>query len=348
MKWSPNSWQHHETTCSIAGFIYHRFNYLLTRFTNVNYFFFLLLLLFFPRIVDQIYILWMLRPCPALTRLRCTTEVDEDIEEMRMEESRASSSASNLLTHNQQSYSSSLGRSSLVGADQIYYHNNGTIGHHFTPNHTTYGANATSDLVTANQSNSNYHHPPSHQGIQHHVHSHPHGGHNIVSNQSDHQQQQQQQQQQHSMSESPSNSSPSESYSILSVILNPDLRMPLIIAIAMQLSQQLSGINAIFYYSTVVFTNAGLEKDQAKYATLGVGSVMVVMTLVSIPLMDKMGRRTLHLWGKNVSRVLFHASSFSVLSPFYLSPSLLFLSSFPLFFSSLLFSSCILQPLTCS
>jgi len=70
------------------------------------------------------------------------------------------------------------------------------------------------------------------------------------------------------------------------------------IAIVMQLSQQLSGINAIFYYSTDLFTDAGLGSEEAKYATLGVGGVMVLMTLASIPLMDKMGRRTLHLWGQ--------------------------------------------------
>lgn len=30
---------------------------------------------------------------------------------------------------------------------------------------------------------------------------------------------------------------------------------------------------------------------------VGVGAIMVGMTLVSIPLMDRAGRRTLHLWG---------------------------------------------------
>ncbi|KAG0725158.1 Glucose transporter type 1 [Chionoecetes opilio] len=53
----------------------------------------------------------------------------------------------------------------------------------------------------------------------------------------------------------------------------------------------------VLYYSTSLFTAAGLEEWQSKYATLGVGSVMVIMTLVSIPLMDRAGRRTLHLYG---------------------------------------------------
>lgn len=65
----------------------------------------------------------------------------------------------------------------------------------------------------------------------------------------------------------------------------------------MQLSQQLSGINAIFYYSTDIFTSAGLAEEMAKYSTIGVGVVMVIMSLVSIMLMDRTGRRTLHLYG---------------------------------------------------
>ena len=41
----------------------------------------------------------------------------------------------------------------------------------------------------------------------------------------------------------------------------------------------------------------GLTETHAKYATIGIGAVMVIMTLISIPLMDRSGRRTLHLYG---------------------------------------------------
>ena len=71
-------------------------------------------------------------------------------------------------------------------------------------------------------------------------------------------------------------------------------RMPLLIAIVMQLSQQLSGINAVFYYSTNLFITTGLSETSAKYATIGIGSVMVLMTLISIPLMDRSGRRKIN------------------------------------------------------
>nr|XP_022920410.1 glucose transporter type 1 isoform X4 [Onthophagus taurus] len=87
------------------------------------------------------------------------------------------------------------------------------------------------------------------------------------------------------------------SISMMQLICSRTLRAPLIIGIVMQLSQQLSGINAVFYYSTSLFTSSGLSDESAKFATIGIGAIMVGMTLVSIPLMDRTGRRTLLLYG---------------------------------------------------
>lgn len=75
------------------------------------------------------------------------------------------------------------------------------------------------------------------------------------------------------------------------------LWMPMIISIIMHLSQQLSGINAIFYYSVNLFKSAGVSETTAAHATSGIGAIMVTMTLITIPLMDIIGRRTLHLTG---------------------------------------------------
>uniref|UniRef100_A0A5F9CMA5 Solute carrier family 2, facilitated glucose transporter member 4 n=2 Tax=Glires TaxID=314147 RepID=A0A5F9CMA5_RABIT len=72
-------------------------------------------------------------------------------------------------------------------------------------------------------------------------------------------------------------------------------RQPLIIAVVLQLSQQLSGINAVFYYSTSIFETAGV--GQPAYATIGAGVVNTVFTLVSVFLVERAGRRTLHLLG---------------------------------------------------
>ncbi|XP_076318379.1 solute carrier family 2, facilitated glucose transporter member 1-like isoform X1 [Tachypleus tridentatus] len=78
---------------------------------------------------------------------------------------------------------------------------------------------------------------------------------------------------------------------------NRVLRTPLIISMVVMLSQQLSGINAAIFFSTKIFESAGLDKETALYATLGMGSINVLMTIVSLVLVEKAGRRTLHLVG---------------------------------------------------
>ncbi|XP_029900206.1 solute carrier family 2, facilitated glucose transporter member 2 isoform X2 [Myripristis murdjan] len=83
--------------------------------------------------------------------------------------------------------------------------------------------------------------------------------------------------------------------SILSLIRSTVYRQQLFVALMMHLSQQFSGINAIFYYSTAIFSRAGVS--QPVYATIGVGVVNTIFTLVSVALVDKAGRRTLTLVG---------------------------------------------------
>uniref|UniRef100_A0A1A9ZUG5 Major facilitator superfamily (MFS) profile domain-containing protein n=1 Tax=Glossina pallidipes TaxID=7398 RepID=A0A1A9ZUG5_GLOPL len=62
--------------------------------------------------------------------------------------------------------------------------------------------------------------------------------------------------------------------STMELICSPTLRPPLIIGIVMQLSQQFSGINAVFYYSTSLFVSSGLSDESAKFATIGIGAIM--------------------------------------------------------------------------
>ncbi|GMT14152.1 hypothetical protein PFISCL1PPCAC_5449 [Pristionchus fissidentatus] len=90
-------------------------------------------------------------------------------------------------------------------------------------------------------------------------------------------------------------------------MFGPALRKPLIIAVMMMLSQQLSGINVAMFYSNSVFMNAGLDQATANYATIGMGAVNVLMTVIAVWLVDhpKFGRRSLHLTG--LTGMLFSA-----------------------------------------
>ncbi|KAM7411037.1 hypothetical protein PAMA_021155 [Pampus argenteus] len=66
---------------------------------------------------------------------------------------------------------------------------------------------------------------------------------------------------------------------ILELFRSPAYQQPIFVAIMMQLSQQLSGINAVFYYSTGIFEKAGVS--QPVYATIGAGAVNTAFTVVS-------------------------------------------------------------------
>ena len=78
---------------------------------------------------------------------------------------------------------------------------------------------------------------------------------------------------------------------------NPMLRQPLVIAMVVMLSQQLSGINAAIAFSGEIFRGAGLTGSAPLIATLGMGIINVFMTVVSLVLVEKAGRRTLLLTG---------------------------------------------------
>lgn len=56
---------------------------------------------------------------------------------------------------------------------------------------------------------------------------------------------------------------------------------------------QLTGINAIMYYSTSIFELS--FQDAAKYVTIGVAGLNVIVTLLGLSLIDRLGRKTLLL-----------------------------------------------------
>jgi len=84
---------------------------------------------------------------------------------------------------------------------------------------------------------------------------------------------------------------------MIDLFTTPTVRWALFIAIFLQLSQQLSGINAVIYYSTAIFKSAGFDKQASQYANLGLGATNIIVTIISVFLMDRLGRRILHLTG---------------------------------------------------
>lgn len=71
----------------------------------------------------------------------------------------------------------------------------------------------------------------------------------------------------------------------------PELSRPLFISLAIVLFQQLSGINAVMFYTVSIFNSAGFKKSAE--ATVIIGVVQVIATAVACVLMDRAGRRKL-------------------------------------------------------
>lgn len=73
--------------------------------------------------------------------------------------------------------------------------------------------------------------------------------------------------------------------------------LPIFLAISVGLFNQLSGINAILYYSNYIFASAGFSSTSAALQTVGVGLVNLLATFLGMSLIDKLGRKTLLLIG---------------------------------------------------
>ena len=91
-------------------------------------------------------------------------------------------------------------------------------------------------------------------------------------------------------------------------------RAPLIIAVVLMAISQLSGINAIMYYSTKIFATAGVGIKDSFSSSVLVGLVNFVFTFVAIAFVDRAGRRPLLLAGLAVQTLalaavglMFHA-----------------------------------------
>ncbi|MDF2529488.1 MAG: transporter [Gammaproteobacteria bacterium] len=93
-------------------------------------------------------------------------------------------------------------------------------------------------------------------------------------------------------------SSLSTTHSIKTLLKNRFFVKVLFLGIAFQIIQQFSGINTVMYYAPTIFQMAGFAShiDQM-WGTVAVGTVNVLTTIVSILLVDKLGRRPILYFG---------------------------------------------------
>ncbi|MFT7499004.1 MAG: SP family arabinose:H+ symporter-like MFS transporter [Porticoccaceae bacterium] len=80
-------------------------------------------------------------------------------------------------------------------------------------------------------------------------------------------------------------------------ILKPSLRFILVVGLIVGVLQQITGINAVYFYATSIFKQTGIGTDAAFSSGVLLSTISVIFTFVAIYLIDRMGRRPLLLIG---------------------------------------------------
>jgi predicted MFS family arabinose efflux permease len=91
------------------------------------------------------------------------------------------------------------------------------------------------------------------------------------------------------------------------VLASTHYRWPLLTTVILQFAQALSGVNAVFFYSSKMFAKAGVPLEYIPYANIGTGLINVIATIASLFLIDKLGRRLLIIYPMIVMVFVFAA-----------------------------------------
>lgn len=84
---------------------------------------------------------------------------------------------------------------------------------------------------------------------------------------------------------------------IAELLTSPRLRKPFLIGTSLILFQQITGQPSVLYYATKIFNDAGFSLDSATAVSVLLGVFKLLMTFVSVGVVESAGRRPLLLWG---------------------------------------------------
>ncbi|MEG3767854.1 sugar porter family MFS transporter [Alteromonas sp. 14N.309.X.WAT.G.H12] len=82
-----------------------------------------------------------------------------------------------------------------------------------------------------------------------------------------------------------------------SLLLRSGMRFPLILGLILAVSQQITGINVIFFYAPTIFEQSGVGTNAAFMQAIWVGIINVFFTIVAMACIDRWGRKPLLITG---------------------------------------------------
>jgi len=80
-------------------------------------------------------------------------------------------------------------------------------------------------------------------------------------------------------------------------LLKRSLRFILVVGLVVGVLQQITGINAVYFYATSIFKQTGIGTDASFSSGVLLSTITVIFTFVAMYLIDRMGRRPLLLFG---------------------------------------------------
>jgi len=80
-------------------------------------------------------------------------------------------------------------------------------------------------------------------------------------------------------------------------LFRPTLRKVLWVAVIVGILQQLTGVNAIFFYAPFIFEQSGIGSNAAFSQAIYIGLLNIIFTLIAMSLIDRIGRKPLLLVG---------------------------------------------------
>ena len=80
-------------------------------------------------------------------------------------------------------------------------------------------------------------------------------------------------------------------------LFNKSFRFVFVVGLIIGVLQQITGINAVYFYATSIFKQTGIGTDASFSSGVLLSSISVIFTFVAIYLIDRMGRRPLLLIG---------------------------------------------------
>jgi MFS transporter, SP family, arabinose:H+ symporter len=83
----------------------------------------------------------------------------------------------------------------------------------------------------------------------------------------------------------------------IKAIFQPTMRFALVIGLIVAAAQQITGINAVYFYAPTIFEQSGIGTNAALSQAIWIGIVNIVFTLVAMLLIDKLGRKPLLVMG---------------------------------------------------